>query len=210
MLAKNDDQLSELIKNAVKQDYEEFGEPVESLSVKYQTPVSDINKWVKLGQWKQLDKRKSVPVEELHEQFKDSKIAMERRTNHYKGKNKAKADAKAVTQAVKDATNPPKSTTPIIPTVPADIYNGLEGLTKLDRLLQDQAISIIDRGNNILINGEDLSPKELEQLASVNCKIREAYFKDKNTTVNILNNISNERVDYFKELLTSNLEDDLG
>lgn len=210
MITKNDDQLSELIKNAVKQDYEEFGEPVESLSVKYQTPVSDINKWVRLGQWKQLDKRKSVPVEELHEQFKDSKIAMERRTNHYKGKNKAKADAQAVTQAVKDATNPPKSTTPIIPAVPADIYNGLEGLTKLDRLLQDQAISIIDRGNSILINGEDLSPKELEQLANVNCKIREAYFKDKNTTVNILNNISNERVDYFKELLTSNLEDDLG
>ena len=135
---------------------------------------------------------------------------MERRTNHYKGKDKAKADAKAVTQAVKDATNPPKSATPIIPTVPADIYNGLEGLTKLDRLLQDQAISIIDRGNSILINGEDLSPKELEQLANVNCKIREAYFKSNSTTVNILNNISSERVDYFKNMLTSNLEDDLG
>ena len=210
MINKNDDQLSELIKNAVKQDYEEFGESVESLSVKYQTSVADINKWVKLGQWKQLNKRRAVPIEELHEQFKDSKIAMERRTNHYKGKDKAKADAKAVTQAVKDATNPPKSATPIIPTVPADIYNGLEGLTKLDRLLQEQAIDIINRGNNILINGEDLLPKELEQLANVNCKIREAYFKSNSTTVNILNNISSERVDYFKNMLTSNLEDDLG
>lgn len=210
MLIKNDDQLSELIKNAVKQDYEEFGESVESLSVKYQTSVSDINRWVKLGQWKQLDKRKAVPVEELHEQFKDSKIAMERRTNHYKGKDKAKADSMAITQAVKDATNPPKSITPIIPTVPADIYNGLEGLTKLDKLLQDQAIAIIDRGNTLLANGEDLSPKELEQLANVNCKIREAYFKNNNTTVNILNNISNEKVDYFKGMLTSSLEDDLG
>ena len=43
MINKNDDQLSELIKNAVKQDYEEFGESVESLSVKYQTSVADIN-----------------------------------------------------------------------------------------------------------------------------------------------------------------------